>query len=178
MPSFDDLECAAEFAIKQRRRSKTWNGVDALIEQIETLPKDDPWSGYPEWMPKNIAFVLVAYSLFLVDQSIGHFLANEHSLAFGTMADACYAMHAAGYHYGAAVGVTGARVDHSSKASKAAQARNAENRAIKREAFIWLDDNFESCASKDDAAEKLTRVVPVVFRTARRYVTDWHLSRL
>ncbi|CAM2158378.1 conserved hypothetical protein [Paraburkholderia tropica] len=62
-------------------------------------------------------------------------------------------------------------------ARKAAHARNAENRAIKSEAFAWLDNNFELCASKDDAAEKLTRVVPVVFRTARRYVTQWHLSR-
>lgn len=62
-------------------------------------------------------------------------------------------------------------------ARKAAHARNAENRALKNEAFKWLEENYDQCSSKDDAAEKLTRVVPVVFRTARRYVTQWHLSR-
>lgn len=61
-------------------------------------------------------------------------------------------------------------------ARKAAHARNAENRAIKSSAFEWLDEHLHECKSKDDAAEKLTKIVPVVFRTARRYVDQWHLS--
>ncbi|PAJ77317.1 hypothetical protein CJO71_30190 [Burkholderia ubonensis] len=62
-------------------------------------------------------------------------------------------------------------------ARAAAHARNSENRAIKESAFEWLNEHFDKCKSKDDAAERLTRIVPVAFRTARRYVTQWHLSR-
>ncbi|AKM41356.1 hypothetical protein NL30_10735 [Burkholderia contaminans] len=62
-------------------------------------------------------------------------------------------------------------------ARAAAHARNSENRAIKESAFEWLDEHFSECKSKDDAAERLTKIVPVAFRTARRYVTQWNLSR-
>lgn len=61
--------------------------------------------------------------------------------------------------------------------TKAASARNAENRAIQRSAFEWLEDNFADCRSMDDAAERLLKVVPVAFRTARRYVKNWSMSR-
>ncbi|MET3229969.1 UNVERIFIED_ORG: hypothetical protein ABIC54_002154 [Burkholderia sp. 1263] len=62
-------------------------------------------------------------------------------------------------------------------ARAAAHVRNSENRAIKESAFEWLNEHFDECKSKDDAAERLTKIVPVAFRTARRYVTQWHLSR-
>jgi len=62
-------------------------------------------------------------------------------------------------------------------ARAAAHVRNSENRAIKESAFEWLSEHFDECKSKDDAAERLTKIVPVAFRTARRYVTQWHLSR-
>ncbi|MGD1323949.1 hypothetical protein ACNHE5_03170 [Pandoraea pnomenusa] len=62
-------------------------------------------------------------------------------------------------------------------ARKAAHARNSENRAIKQSALDWLNEHFHECRSKDDAAERLTRIVPVAFRTARRYVSYWSLSR-
>jgi hypothetical protein len=62
-------------------------------------------------------------------------------------------------------------------ARAAAHARNSENRAIKATAFEWLSEHFDECKSKDDAAERLTTIVPVAFRTARRYVTQWDLSR-
>jgi hypothetical protein len=62
---------------------------------------------------------------------------------------------------------------------KAAHVRNAENREIMKHAFEWLDANFASeCKSFDHAAELLTKIVPVAFRTARRYVSKWNLSRL
>ncbi|MBU7436773.1 hypothetical protein [Paraburkholderia fungorum] len=176
IPSFDDLERAAEFAREQRRKSPIRSGVDAIVQQIETLPKDDPWTGYPEQLPKNVAFVLVAYSLLLIDQSIGHFSENEHPLAFGAMAEACHAMHTAGYYYGAAVGVVGGQIANSSKASKAAHARNAENRAIKSEAFKWLAAHRHGFKSKEKAAEGLIRIEPIAFRTALRYVNEFDSS--
>ncbi|AMM13352.1 hypothetical protein AX768_03725 [Burkholderia sp. PAMC 28687] len=62
---------------------------------------------------------------------------------------------------------------------RAAHARHAETRQIMQSAFDWLTENFDvSCNSMDHAAEQLTKVVPVAFRTARRYVTKWNLSRL
>ncbi|MEX3918242.1 hypothetical protein AB4Y43_18700 [Paraburkholderia sp. BR10872] len=60
---------------------------------------------------------------------------------------------------------------------KGGLARNAENHAIRDDAFQWLDDNFSACKSKDDAAEQLTRIVPAAFRTCRRYIDKWDLSR-
>lgn len=64
----------------------------------------------------------------------------------------------------------------SENARIAAHVRNRENRAIKATAFDWLNDNFDGCDSRDDAAEKLTKIVPVAFRTARRYVNQWEMS--
>lgn len=61
-------------------------------------------------------------------------------------------------------------------ARKGADARNAENRALKEEAMLWLGENRDTCKSKDEAAEKLTKIVPVKFRTARRYVAEFDLS--
>lgn len=61
-------------------------------------------------------------------------------------------------------------------ARRAADARNAENRMIMQTAFEWLDANFGECRSMDQAAERLTKIVPVAFRTARRYVTNWKKS--
>ncbi|HDR9101153.1 TPA: hypothetical protein QDB15_006011 [Burkholderia vietnamiensis] len=72
---------------------------------------------------------------------------------------------------------TGNKLSASDVARNAAHAKNAENRAIKASAFEWLNGNFETCSSKDDAARKLTKIVPVVFRTAQRYVSQWYLSR-
>lgn len=62
-------------------------------------------------------------------------------------------------------------------ARNAAHARHAETRAIKQVAFEWLNEHFDDCKSKDDAAERLTKIVPLAFRTCRRYVSQWHLSR-
>jgi hypothetical protein len=63
-------------------------------------------------------------------------------------------------------------------AKKAAHARNAENRALMAFAFEWLDKHYAiDCKSMDHAAELLQKVVPVAFRTARRYVDKWNLSR-
>ncbi|VVE01367.1 hypothetical protein [Pandoraea terrigena] len=86
--------------------------------------------------------------------------------------------------HGIAIGLsrTGARGTERPKsiadvARDAAIARNSENRAIKQSALDWLDEHFHECKSMDDAAARLTKIVPVVFRTARRYVTYWSLSR-
>jgi hypothetical protein len=61
---------------------------------------------------------------------------------------------------------------------KAASARHKENRDLKDDAFQWLDANFTTCKSMDAAGEALIKgVIPVSFRTARSYVTDWKKLR-
>lgn len=56
-----------------------------------------------------------------------------------------------------------------------AYARHAENRALKREAFAWLDLNRVKFPSMDKAAEALAgKIVPVAWRTARDWVAEWH----
>lgn len=63
-------------------------------------------------------------------------------------------------------------------AQKAAYARNAENRAIRNQAFKWLDDHFEQDGlTNEGAAEELRKVVPVTFSTRLSYVKKWKASR-
>ena len=59
-----------------------------------------------------------------------------------------------------------------SAASKA-HARHKENHSMKAEVFEWLDQNMSSFASMDSAAEAIAgKVVPVAFRTARKWVGE------
>lgn len=63
-------------------------------------------------------------------------------------------------------------------ARTAAHVRHRENRALKDEAFKWLDNNFLGCKSMDAAAEAMAgKVVPVAFRTARDWVGAWRKQR-
>lgn len=62
--------------------------------------------------------------------------------------------------------------DHSIRAlaRAGANARHAENRAMKSQIFEWYDSNRDSFCSLDAAAEAAAKIVPVKFRTARRWV--------
>lgn len=105
------------------------------------------------------------------------YLAGENDEAWSHIEDASY-WHGmcVGFVYQAKRGLESQTI--SDIAKRAAHVRNAENRALMMTAFDWLDQRFKSeCSSMDQAAEKLTRVVPVAFRTARRYVTMWKSSR-
>jgi hypothetical protein len=63
-------------------------------------------------------------------------------------------------------------------ARKAANKKNEENRAMKLDAFSWLEANFEANRfTIDDAAERLGKVVPMKFSTRRSYVIEWKASR-
>lgn len=61
-----------------------------------------------------------------------------------------------------------------------ADAAHKENRAMKREAFAWCDENMDSFRSMDSAAESIAGTLfPVKFRTARSWIGDWkklHIS--
>lgn len=59
-----------------------------------------------------------------------------------------------------------------------AEARHAENRAMKREVQSWLDANMSNFKSMDKAAEAIAgKVSPVAFRTAREWVGEWKKLR-
>ena len=62
-------------------------------------------------------------------------------------------------------------------AKKGSDAQHLENRQMKSEAFAWLDGNFETLISMDDAAEKLTKIVPMKWRTVRGWVGQWRKER-
>jgi len=65
-----------------------------------------------------------------------------------------------------------------SLARKGASARHAENRALKRDVFEWLDENMPRFTSMDKAAEAIPmEVVPIAFRTARAWVGEWKKLR-
>ncbi|WP_157654988.1 hypothetical protein [Burkholderia ubonensis] len=108
--------------------------------------------------------------------------ANLASLA-GLPTRACSQMGHASFWWGLAMGLARPAGDEeespsiSEIARRAAYARNTENRALKEAAFEWMSNHRNECKSKDDAAERLTKIVPVAFRTARRYVSEFDLSR-
>jgi hypothetical protein len=74
------------------------------------------------------------------------------------------------------------QADEVSAASKlailGADARHAENRSMKADAFRWCDVNMEKFTSIDSAAEAIAgKVIPVKFRTAHSYITQWRRLR-
>ena len=59
-----------------------------------------------------------------------------------------------------------------------AVARHAENHAMKADVFKWLDQNMHKHGSADSAAEAIFgKVVPVTFRTAQLWVSQWKKLR-
>ena len=63
-------------------------------------------------------------------------------------------------------------------AKAGANAIHAENRAMKKDVFAWLDANMPNFKSMDSAAEAIAgKVAPVKFRTARDWVGEWKKLR-
>lgn len=63
-------------------------------------------------------------------------------------------------------------------ARSGSEARHAENRAMKRDVFAWLDANMVKFNSMDDAATAIAgKVEPIKWRTAREWVGDWKKLR-
>lgn len=59
-------------------------------------------------------------------------------------------------------------------AKAAANARHAENRAMKQEVFTYLDENPPPPRGKDATASVIcSAIAPVAFRTARQWVDEW-----
>ena len=82
------------------------------------------------------------------------------------------------YWLGLVVGAWSIRRDDIPFAIKGATARHAENRAIKRDVFDWLDEHFQAHKSMDAAAEVIAgNIAPVKFRTARDWVGQWKKLR-
>ncbi len=64
------------------------------------------------------------------------------------------------------------------KAKKKAAKAHVENRAMKEQAENWWHENRHQHRSKDGAAEAIAgKVVPVKFRTARKWIDDWEKLR-
>jgi hypothetical protein len=55
--------------------------------------------------------------------------------------------------------------------------RHKENRDMKAEAFIWLDQNRAKYKSMDDVAVAITELFPIKFRAAREWVAEWKKLR-
>lgn len=59
----------------------------------------------------------------------------------------------------------------------ALKSRHAENRAMKADAFAWLDINMAECKSMNSAAAQIVIQQPVKLSTARDWVGDWKKQR-
>ncbi len=56
--------------------------------------------------------------------------------------------------------------------------RHAENRAMKKDVFVWLDANMRRFKSMDAAAEAIAgKIAPIAWRTARDWVGEWKKLR-
>lgn len=145
--------------------------VEALEEQYVSL-NDDAGRDLSSW-PLIELPIRIAYGCTYA-ASLAH-ACNAADMAWNYVERASF-WHGTSLAFARAGSLAG-KPSVSDIARAAAHARNSENRAIKASAFEWLDEHFNECKSKDDAAERLIKIVPVAFRTARRYVTQWHLSR-
>ena len=67
----------------------------------------------------------------------------------------------------------GMECEQKERVQKACDARHTENRAMKKNVFEWYGKNKDSFPSKDKAAEEATRLVPVSFRTARKWIDEY-----
>ncbi|MBW5285310.1 hypothetical protein [Burkholderia gladioli] len=66
----------------------------------------------------------------------------------------------------------------SARARKAADKAHEANRAIRDEAYKWLDEHFDrDQLTNDRAAEGLQKIVPMEFSTRLGYVKSWKSSR-
>jgi|GEM_PF-6516825 len=66
----------------------------------------------------------------------------------------------------------------SQRARNAAAKAHAENRAIRDEAYAWLDEHFDrEKMTVSRAAEALQKIVPVELSTRLTYVKNWKKSR-
>lgn len=60
---------------------------------------------------------------------------------------------------------------------KAAQARHKENREMKKQVFEWCAKELASFRSMDAAAQEVAnKIVPVTFRTARSWISEYKKS--
>ena len=76
------------------------------------------------------------------------------------------------------VAIEARRMALSNKARAAATVRHRENRSMKSDVFNWLDTNMINFKSMDAAAEEIAgKIAPIVFRTARDWVTEWKKLR-
>jgi hypothetical protein len=74
--------------------------------------------------------------------------------------------------------LSGLSVSKSLKGQSDARKRHAENHAMKKDVFDWLDFNMPAGKSLDSIAESIPgKVVPVTFRTARKWVGEWKKLR-
>jgi len=62
-------------------------------------------------------------------------------------------------------------------ARNAAMARHREHHAMKADLFSWLEKNMKNYESVDAAAEDAMRLMPVKFRTAGKWITQWKKLR-
>lgn len=60
---------------------------------------------------------------------------------------------------------------------RGADKTHAENRALKKMAFSWLDAHRDEHRTMDDVADALRKVVPMTFGTTREWVSEWKKLR-
>jgi hypothetical protein len=58
-----------------------------------------------------------------------------------------------------------------------AKKRHEEHYQMKAEIFEWLDKNPIPYRGKDATAQRIMKIVPIAFRTARNWIDDWEEVR-
>jgi len=128
-------------------------GGEILSKTIPHIHKDDATL----WAARGVA---------------AYYLEVDTAQMEGQLARAWRIVAEASYH----VGVVSGKLEGSAhdpvreNAKRAAQVRHAENREIAERIKDWFIENHHRYRSKDAAAEAVTRVEPVAFKTARKHI--------
>ena len=179
----------------EQSKSSTYDRVveelNWMIKRFETLLQNRqmpaaPESLFPteEWLSAEsshrftFGISISAYCIWCIDRCISSLLEGDFQLAITTCAYAGDALRISEAQCVALGRSPLSQLALSQNARSGADKSHVENRRMKAEVFEWLDLNMRSFRSMDGAAENISqRVVPVKFRTARDWITDWKRLR-
>lgn len=172
LSGFEVYECELDASVGE---------PDSSEKLIEAWAKFERWcKASPMVTPRALVYFSLAYAL-LVDVFFSE--KHEPSTKISNLDALLYSNHLRGAFLGSCDGywkfgeaeIKAVR-SHFSKVGTAS--RHKDSRADKEHVFAWLDSNFITCKSMDDAAMKMAeKQVATKFRAVRRWVTEWKKLR-
>lgn len=174
MWGYGDFEKFAESFFKPMWDDENTSG-EYQIDQIKVAEEMTEWEGEPLLPRFKEGCIAIATLMTSCAFAVQAMKAEKNSNAAWSYT--CEAHHWLGILQGVISGLS-MEGGTSTLAKLGAAARHAENRKMKSEVFAWCDANMASYKSMDSAAEAVAgKEVPVTFRTARSWISEWKKLR-